>query len=57
LNDETINASGIYSETNQQNLAAMLGYKWCQFKSAALVFPYVDDQGHNGYARVRPDNP
>lgn len=57
LRDEIIQAAGIYSESDKNKLATILDTKRCPFKSAALVLPYVDADGHNGYARVRPDSP
>src|SRR5208337_914835 len=57
LTNETIKAAGIYSETDKTKLASILGRKRLGFKSAAIVIPFSDLDGRNGYARVRPDCP
>ncbi len=58
LSDATICAAGIYSETNPQKLAAILNWrKPTKNLAPALVFPFVDADGHNGYCRIRPDTP
>jgi putative DNA primase/helicase len=57
LTDATIKAAGIFSTADRIKLASILDRKSCPFKSAALVIPYTDMDGGNGYARVRPDVP
>ena len=57
LTDATIEAACIYSTADKIELASILDTKRCPFKSAALVIPYTNLQGQNGYARVRPDKP
>ncbi len=58
LTDETNKAAGIYSEVAPAKLAAILDWKKYPSKCApAMVFPYVDANGRNGYARVKPDRP
>jgi putative DNA primase/helicase len=58
LTDGTIRAAGIHSETDCNRLAAMLGWKkYAKSMGAAIVYQYRDDQGRNGYARIKPDRP
>jgi putative DNA primase/helicase len=58
LSDATITAAGIRSETSPEALAALLGWRRpSKGLAPAIVFPFVDSQGRNGYARVRPDTP
>ena len=57
LTNETIKVAGIYSETDKTKQASILDVKRCPFKSAAIVIPYIDNEGKNGYARLRPDFP
>src|SRR5688572_30418485 len=58
LTNATIVASGIYSETNREKLAAILNWKHpSKTISPALVFPFTAPDGTNGYNRVRPDVP
>ena len=57
LTDDTITRNGIHSEADKIKLASILDTKRVLFKSAALVIPYTDANGVNGYARVRPDRP
>jgi putative DNA primase/helicase len=58
LSDATIKAAELYSETKPERLAALL--HWSnpgKHLAPALVIPFVDAEGHNGFARVRPDTP
>ena len=57
LSDDIVKAAGIYSEADKIRLASILDTKRCGFKSAALVIPYTNLDGQNGYARLRPDIP
>src|SRR5262249_31496201 len=58
LTDATITAAGLYSETAPQKLAGILGWrKPTKGLAPAIVFPFVDADGHNGYSRIRPDPP
>lgn len=58
LTAAAIRASGVYSETKYENLAAVLGWRKCNKKLApAIVFPFRAGDGVNGYARVKPDRP
>jgi putative DNA primase/helicase len=58
LSDETIRAAGIRSETNYQRLAALLGWRRMPKKMApAIVFPFSDANGSNGYTRIKCDTP
>ena len=58
LNDDTIKAAGIYSETDHLKLAGILNRKkWDRKQGAALVFPFFDEAGAIVLQRVKPDNP
>ena len=58
LTDATIKAAGIYSEASVPKLAAILDWpKYRPSMGAAIVFPFTNSEGHNGYARVKPDRP
>ena len=58
LTDATIRAAQIQSQADCNALAAILGWrKYRKAMGAALVFPYTDDQGRNGYTRIKPDRP
>lgn len=58
LNDETIKAAGIYSETDQAKLALMLNWSGIPKRlGAAIVFPFRKLDGTNGFHRIKPDNP
>ncbi|RIK75384.1 MAG: hypothetical protein DCC68_21280 [Planctomycetota bacterium] len=58
LTDETIAAAGIHSESDTLRLARILGWdKWPKKRGAAIVFPYYDADGANGYHQVKPDSP
>lgn len=58
LTDETIQAAGIHSESNATRLARLLGWdKWPKRRGSAMVFPFHDADGANGYCQVKPDNP
>ena len=59
LNEETIIASGIYSETRYESLKVILNRSRVSKKIApALVIPYLDANGDpTGYCRVKPDSP
>jgi putative DNA primase/helicase len=58
LTDATIKAAGIYSETSPTKLSAILGWTKSAKKIApAIVIPFTNDEGVNGYYRVRPDRP
>ena len=57
ISDETAIAANLHTEADKIKLASILDRKYCPFKSAAIVIPYSNLDGQNGYARVRPDNP
>ena len=58
LTDATIRAAQIHSQADCNALGAILGSrKYRKAMGAALVFPYTDDQGRNGYTRIKPDRP
>ena len=58
LTDDTIRAAGIHSETQPVNLATLLDWKKFPSKSCpAIVFPFIDAEGRNGYSRIKPDRP
>jgi hypothetical protein len=58
LTPETVRAAGLYSEAALPNITAILGCKrFPQRCLPAIVFPFVDAEGRNGYARIKPDNP
>ena len=58
LTDATITAAGVYSETSVDKLAAILDWpKYRPSMGPAIVFPFTNSEGHNGYARVKPDRP
>ncbi len=55
---ETIKAANIYSEADSTKLAALLNWtKYRKNMGAAIVYPYRDDQGRNGFCRIKPDRP
>lgn len=58
LSDATIQRAGIHSEDNYVKLASLLDRKrYLKKCGPALVFPYADEHGANGYCRIRPDSP
>ena len=58
LSDATIQAAGIYSETDLGRLTRILGWNNVPRKmSPSLVFPYFGIDGANGYCRIKPDDP
>lgn len=58
LTDATIRAAGIYSEVSVPKLAAVLDWpKYRPSMGPALVIPFTDTEGRNGYCRVKPDRP
>ena len=57
LSDATIQAAGVYSETDLARLTRFLGWNVPRKMSPSLVFPYVGIDGSNGYCRVKPDDP
>lgn len=58
INDETIKAAGIYSETSAAKLAIRLNRKTVpQRQCPALVYPFVRADGSNGFCRVKFDHP
>jgi len=58
LSDATIEAAGIYSETNAERLGESLNWGGPAKKLVpALVIPFLGDDGPTGYSRIRPDNP
>ena len=58
LTDETIQAAGIYSETNHHKIAAILNRKtWQKKNGAALVFQFFDENKTVVLQRVKPDRP
>lgn len=55
---ETIKAAGIRSEHALPKVLALLEAKTFPAKALpCIVYPYTDDQGRNGYARIKPDHP
>jgi len=58
LTAATIREASIRSETDPKKLAKILGWETFPAKCCpAIVFPFVDTVGRNGYARVKPDHP
>jgi len=58
LTAETIQAAGIYSETAATKVAALLDSKNFPPRCLpAMVFPFRNSDGRNGYCRIRPDHP
>jgi phage/plasmid primase, P4 family, C-terminal domain len=58
LTDATIEAAGIFSETNKDKLAAALNWKRASKTIApAIGIPFHGPDGVNGYVRYRPDIP
>ncbi len=58
LTQETAKAAGIYSESDQRKLAAMMNRKaWSRKMGGAIVFPYRDSSGAIVLNRLKPDNP
>ena len=58
LTDETIRAAGIRSETSVATVKALLDTKqFSQRCLPAIVFPFTDAEGRNGYCRLRVDHP
>jgi putative DNA primase/helicase len=56
--DDDIARCGFYSETNNAKVASLLNRKSFPAKHCpAIVIPYVDEHGRNGFARVRLDKP
>ena len=57
LTDETIIAAGIRSETSRDVISAILHCRASKRAAPAIVFPYYDADGKNGYSRIKPDTP
>lgn len=58
LTDKTIEAAGLFSETDFGKLAGLLNRKKYGRKNGpALVFPYHDETGAVVLHRIKPDNP
>jgi putative DNA primase/helicase len=58
LSDETIAASGVYSEHDPIKLGLLINGNWPKRLGTGLVFRYRELDGElNGYARVKPDSP
>lgn len=58
LSEETIRAAGIHSETTYTVLASLLDWRKVPKRLApAIVFPFKNALGQNGYSRIKPDNP
>jgi putative DNA primase/helicase len=58
LTDETIQAAGIHSESNAVRLGRILNWdKYPKRLGSAIVFPFCDADGANGYHQAKPDNP
>ncbi len=58
LSDATIQAAGLYSETDLGRLTRILCWNNVPRKmSPSLVFPYFGIDGANGYCRIKPDDP
>lgn len=57
LSSETIEAAGIYSESDGRKLAGITNRKkWDRKYGSALVFPFYDEAGAIVLHRVKPDN-
>ena len=57
LTAATVKAAGIRSEASWEVLASIVHWKYQHKMGAALVFPYIDAHGVNGYTRIKPDRP
>ncbi|SFJ26904.1 phage/plasmid primase, P4 family [Planctomicrobium piriforme] len=58
LSDETITASGCYTENDPLKLSGMLNRKYPKVRGAGLVFPFPGMNGElTAFKRVKPDNP
>ena len=58
LNDETIRQSGIYTESSQHKLAAMLNRQYAKCRGTSMVIPFRDATGEiSGYKRAKPTVP
>jgi putative DNA primase/helicase len=57
LTDATIQAAGLYTETDQNKLTNIVGWKYPAKLGPALVIPYRRADGSNPYSRIKPWNP
>lgn len=58
LTDATIKAAGLRSESDCVKLAGIINAEFYKKSmGSALVFPYFDANGQNGYSRIKPDRP
>lgn len=57
LSDETIAASGFYSESDDKKLSAILNSKYSKRLGPALVITFPDPDGAVSYRRVKPSLP
>lgn len=59
LSEETIRASGIYSEGNALSICSLINCSQGVAKrfGAVLVIPFVDIDGRESYYRIKPDHP
>jgi putative DNA primase/helicase len=58
LTDATIQAARLSSEVNCATVAALLDRKNFSARNLpAIIIPFADAEGRNGYCRVRPDRP
>jgi putative DNA primase/helicase len=54
---ETALSNGIYSETDQNRLAVLLGWSQARKLGGAIVFPFHDFDGRELFCRIKPDIP
>jgi putative DNA primase/helicase len=58
LTDETIAKADVYSEVDYRKISTLLNWRRPQKTLApALVFPFYDENGRNGFYRIKPDRP
>lgn len=58
LSDQTIRDAGIHSETDPARLAQLLGWRrYPRRLGSAIVFPFRDADGVNGYCQIKADSP
>lgn len=60
LTDQTIERAGLYTETDQCKVGALLGWEGRKVPAKMLpgiIYPYTRADGTNGYARFKPDHP
>jgi putative DNA primase/helicase len=58
LNDNTIRAAGIYSETDRNKIATILNRRRVDADMVpGIVFPFLRANGESNYSRIKPDHP